>query len=99
MVSSYFPQVSDLRGPLLFVYPNGAPLSSRYLLNFVRSAFSLIGLDPRAISGHSFQKGGATSLSNAGVDDSIVPVLGDGNRTPITVTWFPVAPPLLTQHA
>jgi len=64
--------VRDARGPLLFVFPDGVPLTARYLLSFVRPAFATVGLNPRAISGHSFRKGGATGLANAGVDDSVV---------------------------
>ena len=66
------PSDGDARGPLLFVFPDGIPLSSRYLLLVIRPAFASIGIDPRGISGHSFRKGGATGLANAGVDDSLV---------------------------
>ena len=66
------PAVLDSRGPLLFVYPDGAPLSARQFLSTVRPAFAAIGFKPEAISGHSFRKGGATGLINAGNEDSIV---------------------------
>jgi integrase len=66
------PAALDGRGSLLFVYPDGTPLSSRQFLSTIRPAFAAIGFKPETVSGHSFRKGGATGLVNAGNDDSIV---------------------------
>jgi integrase len=60
----------------LFQYPDGKVLTQQRFLLIIRPAFAQRGLDTSCISGHSFRKGAATGLLNAGNQDSIIKIQG-----------------------
>ena len=56
----------------LFHFEDGAPVTRRWLMTRVDKLLHCIHLDTRAYSSHSFRKGGAVSLQQQGVEDSII---------------------------
>jgi hypothetical protein len=56
----------------LFAFEDGPPISRRWLMAQVDDLLRSINCDPRAYSSHSFRKGGAVSLQELGVEDSII---------------------------
>jgi hypothetical protein len=56
----------------LFHFDDGPPVTRRWLMTRVDSLLRSIHHDPRAYSSHSFRKGGAVSLQQRGVEDSII---------------------------
>ena len=62
-------------GPL-FVFANGTPLTRDRLVKAVRRALLQPGVPAAGYSGHSFRIGAATSAAEAGLQDSVVKMLG-----------------------
>ena len=62
-------------GPL-FHFQDGTALTRPALVRELRSALQAIGVDARHYSGHSFRIVAATSAAAAGVEDSIIKILG-----------------------
>lgn len=60
----------------LFAFANGQPLSKSACVDSLRAAVQVLGLDSGAFSGHSFRRGGAQSLRDAGVPDHLIQVIG-----------------------
>jgi hypothetical protein len=60
----------------LFAFDNGQALTRRTLLDAAASLLATAGIDRSEFSGLSFRRGGATSLSAAGVSDRLVQILG-----------------------
>ena len=60
----------------LLAFSDGKPLDRFHLINATRSLVSQLGLDASLYSGHSFRRGGATSLALAGVPDRIIKIMG-----------------------
>ena len=60
----------------VFVLANGKRATRAWLAGRLRSVISSLGLDPSKYTGHSYRKGGATSLLMAGVEDSVIKQLG-----------------------
>jgi hypothetical protein len=56
----------------LFHFEDGSPVTRRWLMSRVDELLRSIHHDPRAYSSHSFRKGGAVSLQQQGVEDSII---------------------------
>lgn len=56
----------------LFHFEDGKPVTRRWLMSQVDGLLRSIHHDPRAYSSHSFRKGGAVSLQQQGVEDSII---------------------------
>jgi hypothetical protein len=56
----------------LFHFEDGQPVTRRWLMSRVDSLLRSTRHDPRAYSSHSFRKGGAVSLQQHGVEDSII---------------------------
>jgi hypothetical protein len=56
----------------LFHFDDGPPVTRRWLMHRVDSLLRSIQHDPTAYSSHSFRKGGAVSLQQQGVEDSII---------------------------
>ena len=56
----------------LFHFDDGLPVTRRWLMSRVDALLRSIHLDPKAYSSHSFRKGGAVSLQQQGVEDSII---------------------------
>lgn len=66
------------RSPMdpLFTHSNGAPLTRRTLLACTRTLLCRAGVDLSKHRGLSFRRGGATSLSAAGVSDRLIKQIG-----------------------
>ena len=64
-----------VNGPL-FVFANGTPLTRDRLVEAVRRALQQAGIPTAGYSGHSFRIGAATSATAAGLQDSMVKMLG-----------------------
>ena len=62
-------------GPL-FVFKNNSPLTRDKLVAAIRSALSQAGVDTSRFTGHSFRIGAATSAAQAGLEDSLIKMLG-----------------------
>lgn len=62
-------------GPL-FVFANGTPLTRDRLVEAVRHALQQAGVPAAGYSGHSFRIGAATTAAEAGLEDSMVRMLG-----------------------
>ena len=60
---------------LLFIWPDGTPLSREHFVREVRSALMTAGIDCRAYSGHSFQIGAATMAAQAGLLAHLIKML------------------------
>ena len=56
----------------LFHFLDGSAVHRSWLMQQVERLLHLIGHDPRQYSSHSFRKGGAVSLQDAGVEDSLI---------------------------
>ena len=67
-------------GPL-FVYPDGSFLTTDKLVASVRQALQGAGMDPSNYSGHSFRIGAATTAAQAGLEDSVIKMLGRWEST------------------
>jgi hypothetical protein len=65
----------DLHLPL-FEFSNHIVLTKSLFVKHTRTYMSLIGLDPKQFSGHSYRSGGATSAAAAGLSDWEVKLLG-----------------------
>ena len=60
----------------LFVFANGTPLTRDRLVEAVRCALRKAGVPATGYSGHSFRIGAATTAAEAGLEDSVVKMLG-----------------------
>ena len=65
----------------LFIFENGDPLTrpklvSHKLMSHLRQAITLVGLDPKAFSGHSFRIGAASTAAAVGLNDSTIQQAG-----------------------
>jgi hypothetical protein len=67
--------LSNDSSPLFQHQPNVA-LHRDTMIKLTRSALAAVGLDQSKYYGHSFRRGGATSLSIAGVPDSMIQTMG-----------------------
>jgi hypothetical protein len=56
----------------LFHFDDGVAVNRNWLMRRVNELLVLIGRDPRSYSSHSFRKGGAVSLQERGVEDSLI---------------------------
>ena len=64
-----------VQGPL-FIEVDGTPLTRDKLVTAVRQALQQAGVQSARYSGHSFRIGAATTAAQAGVEDSMVKMLG-----------------------
>ena len=62
--------------PLFSWVPSGLPLSNSDLVSGMRTCIAQLGLPPGDYAGHSFRKGGATSLAAAGTPHHLIQALG-----------------------
>ena len=62
-------------GPL-FHLQDGTPLSRTHLVTHIRDALSCAGIDASQFSGHSFRIGAASTAAQAGLNDSLIQMLG-----------------------
>ena len=51
-------------------------LTRQTMIYMIRTILSHLGYDSKLYSGHSFRKGGATSLSEKGISDSMIQTIG-----------------------
>jgi len=62
-------------GPL-FIFKDGKPLTRERLVSAVRQALTQAGIPTTGYSGHSFRIGAATAAAQAGIEDSVIKMLG-----------------------
>jgi hypothetical protein len=55
---------------------NHAPLTRDIMIHVTRLLLHMLGYNESEFHGHSFRKGGATSLANAGVAESVIQLVG-----------------------
>ena len=72
---SYLAVRPSTPGP--FVHQDGRPLLCPGL---VRAVLASAGVDTSRYSGHSFRIGAATTAAQAGLQDSLIQMLGDGGH-------------------
>ena len=60
----------------LFKFPDKRILTKKTMAKFLQTLASKCGWDPTKFKGHSFRRGGATSLANANVPGHIIQILG-----------------------
>ena len=75
---SYIIERGTSPGPF-FKYSNGKPLLKWKFVSEVRNALQASGLPYQCFAGHSFRIGAATSAANAGLEDSLIHILGRWN--------------------
>ena len=74
-ILSYVAVRPSVTGPL-FVFHDRQPLTRDRLVQAVCQALSSAGVDTSAYSGHSFRIGAATTAALAGLEDSLIKMLG-----------------------
>jgi hypothetical protein len=60
----------------LFAFDNGTPVTRKSLLASTNALIAQCGIDTAGYSGISFRRGGATSMSAAGVPDRLIKIFG-----------------------
>ena len=63
----------------LFAFDDGTPITRRRILTETHYRLTTAGIDLSKHSGLSFRRGGATSLSTAGVSDRLIKIIGRWN--------------------
>ncbi len=66
---------TDGKDPL-FMLSNGKIATRKDAIDVLNTLTTTMGLDSSKYSGHSFRRGGAQSLKNAGAEDWIIQILG-----------------------
>jgi integrase len=59
----------------------GQPVTKAWVVYRLRRKLSAMGLKPEKFTGHSFRRGGATSLALAGVPDNVIAAIGRWKST------------------
>ncbi len=59
----------------------GHPITKAWVVYRLRRKLGAIGLNPEKFTGHSFRRGGATSLALAGVPDNVIAAIGRWKST------------------
>ena len=72
---AYIPIRGSEPGPL-FRFENRSPLTREALVREVWAALQQAGVDPTHYLGHSFRSGAATMAAAAGIQDSLIKILG-----------------------
>ena len=65
-------------GPF-FTFPDSTPLTKARFVGIVRAALEELGLPREQFAGHSFRIGAATTAAQAGLEDSMIMMLGRWN--------------------
>ena len=65
-------------GPF-FVFPDGKLLTKGKFVGFLKDTLGELGLPKEQFAGHSLRIGAATAAAQAGIEDSIVMMLGHWN--------------------
>ena len=60
----------------LFIFRDGEPLTRARLVLHLRSALEQCGIESSQYSGHSFRIGAASAAAQAGIEDSVIQMLG-----------------------
>ena len=74
-VLSYIAIRPSVAGPL-FVFKDGSYLTREKLVSWVRRTLNAAGMETKGFSGHSFRIGAATTAAQAGIEDSVIKMLG-----------------------
>ncbi len=81
----------------LFMYSDGSIFTRHMCIELTKLLASRLGHDPAQYSGHSYRKGGATSLANAHVPDSVIKVMGRWES--FSFALYVSTPPHIIQEA
>ena len=71
-----FIAVRDAAPGPLFKFEGGSPLTRSSLISHTQSALSQAGIPPGQFTGHSYRIGAATTAAKAGIEDSLIQILG-----------------------
>jgi len=63
---------------LFFLYKNGQPLTKSTFTATIRKALQALGLPQENFAGHSFRIGAATSVAQAGIEESLIRKIANG---------------------
>ena len=74
-VLAYMAIRGTAEGPF-FIYKNGHPLTKSKFNYDIKKALQEIGLPYESFSGHSFRIGAATTAAKAGIQDSVIQMMG-----------------------
>ena len=77
-VCAYIAHRGSRPGPF-FRFGNGTPLTKSRFVQIVRTALGELGLPQDQFAGHSFHIGAATTAAQAGLEDSMITMLGRWN--------------------
>ena len=74
-VLAYIAIRREVAGPL-FMFSDSSPLTRTKLISAVQRALAQAGFDTAGYTGHSFRIGAATTAAQAGIEDSVIKMLG-----------------------
>ena len=77
---AYLVKRGSKEGPL-FQFHDGRHLTRQRLVDHVRSALQIAGIDPSKYNGHSFRIGAATTAASKGIEDCMIKTLGRWEST------------------
>ena len=83
-VLSYITVRGATAGPF-FQFPDGQPLIKSRFIDEVRIALQAVGLPYQCFAGHSFRIGAVTAAAKAGLEDSVIRMLGRWNSNAFSV--------------
>ena len=68
---------ASTESPVFLIESRGKliPLAYNQFQNKLKQLISLIGFNPLLFSSHSFRRGGATLLANAGIPSNMIPLM------------------------
>ena len=70
------PGTTDPNLPIFCMPDSSEPMTRDHLIGEIRRCASAAGLNPDHFNGHSFRKGGAETLADAGIRDNVIKVMG-----------------------
>ena len=70
------PNAPYFNDPIFVTKDNRSPITRTYLIAELRNVLRTAGFNPDEYNGHSFRKGGAKTLAEAGIRDNVIKVMG-----------------------
>lgn len=74
-VLTYVARRGSALGPF-FRFEDGSPLTKQRFVDRIQEALTRAGITTHGYSGHSFRIGAATAAADAGLEDSVIPIVG-----------------------
>lgn len=81
---AYMVSRGNAEGPF-FKFKDGKPLTKARFTEVIREALEAVGLPRHQFAGHSFRIDAATTAAKAGVEDSMIRMLGRWNSSAFLV--------------